>query len=67
MYYIFVKKILWNIFYIFVLRNKLCGFFSVSDLNMLVNELVRFVRVYLIFWEEKSVVFKKLYEDYENK
>lgn len=46
---------------------KLCGFFSVSDLNMLVNELVRFVRVYLIFWEEKSVVFKKLYEDYENK
>ena len=42
-------------------------FFSVSDLNMPVNELVRLVRVYSTPWEEKSAALKKLHEDYENK
>lgn len=67
MYYISVKKILWNISHIFVLRRKPCGSFSVSDLNMPVNELVRLVRVYSTPWEEKSAALKKLHEDYENK
>lgn len=66
MYYISVKKIL-NISIIFVLRRKSCGSFSVSDLNMPVNELVRLVRVYSTPWEEKSAALKKLHEDYENK
>lgn len=41
-------------------------FFSVSDANMPVNELVRLVRVYSTPWEEKSAALKKLHEDYES-
>ena len=41
--------------------------FSVSDLGMPANELVRLVRVYSTPWEEKSAALKKLHEDYEGK
>lgn len=41
--------------------------FSISDLNMTVNELVRLVRLFSTPWEEKSAALKKLHEDYESK
>ena len=42
-------------------------FYSLSDLHMPMNELIRLVRVYSTPWEEKSAALKKLHEDYENK
>lgn len=45
----------------------LLSVFSVSDLNMPVNELVRLVHVYSTPWEEKSTALKKLHDDYESK
>lgn len=44
-----------------------CICFSISDLHMPTNELIRMVRVYSTPWEEKSAALQKLHEDHETK
>ena len=60
MYFKYLNKIMFNILYC------LCPF-SIGDLNMPVNELIRLVRLYSSQWEQKSTALKKLHQDYESK